>query len=145
MEITILGQKLRVEIILLCMLVGAFIALNVWCSCSGGVKEGFHSAARIGGAALDYAMGDGVKGSWDSHSASKGGDYSSWFKHLEANKTGMVPPLGEGQLDMLNGTPASPDCCPSTYSTSTGCICETAEQAKYLNSRGGNRTFATNY
>lgn len=144
MEITILGHKLRVEIILLCMIIGAFIALNVWCSCSGGVKEGFHSAARIGGAAIDYAMGDGVKGSWDVHDGSVS-DSSAWYKHLESNKVGMVPPLPEGQLDMLNGTPSSADCCPSTYTTSTGCICETPEQARYLASRGGNRTFSTNY
>ena len=71
MEITILGNKLRVEIIVLCMLIGAFIACNVWCSCSGGLREGFASASRVGGAAIGYNMGHDVKGSWSNHQPSK--------------------------------------------------------------------------
>ena len=35
---------------------------------------------------------------------------------------------------------SSPDCCPSTYSTSTGCICTTKNQRDYINQRGNNRT-----
>ena len=30
----------------------------------------------------------------------------------------------------------SPACCPSTYSTSRGCICMTDEQKKFINNRG---------
>jgi len=33
----------------------------------------------------------------------------------------------------------SPACCPSTYSTDTGCVCTTSQQRKYFNQRGGNR------
>ena len=80
MEITILGSKLRVEIIILCMLIGAFIACNVWCTCSGGMREGFNSASRISGAALGYNMGDDVKGSWTNSHPSKGGNYASYYK-----------------------------------------------------------------
>ena len=32
-----------------------------------------------------------------------------------------------------------PDCCPSTYSTSTGCVCVTKKQADHLSKRGGNQ------
>ena len=35
---------------------------------------------------------------------------------------------------------ASPDCCPSTFSTSTGCICTTEDQRNYVNNRGGNNS-----
>ena len=35
---------------------------------------------------------------------------------------------------------AHPDCCPSTFSTSTGCICTTQEQRDMINKRGGNRS-----
>ena len=38
-----------------------------------------------------------------------------------------------------------PDCCPSTYSSSQGCACLCPQQINYLNSRGGNRTFPTEY
>lgn len=30
-----------------------------------------------------------------------------------------------------------PDCCPSTYSTSTGCVCTTPQQRRWLYKRGG--------
>jgi len=140
MEIKILGNKVRVEIILLCMLVGAFVACNVWCTCSGGVKEGFASASAIGGAALDYTMGKDVKGSWVNQN-----DKYNMHHRLEGNNVGLVPPLPNGRLDMLGENVSSPNCCPSTYSSSTGCVCRTPEQVKYLNSRGGNRTLATNY
>jgi len=35
---------------------------------------------------------------------------------------------------------SSPDCCPSTYTTSTGCVCTNLDQRKYLNNRGNNRS-----
>lgn len=36
-----------------------------------------------------------------------------------------------------------PGCCPSTYSCSTGCVCTSNKQRKYINTRGGNRTLKT--
>jgi hypothetical protein len=35
---------------------------------------------------------------------------------------------------------SSPLCCPSTYSTSTGCVCTTPEQRNWLQQRGHNNT-----
>jgi hypothetical protein len=40
---------------------------------------------------------------------------------------------------------SSPQCCPSTYSTSTGCVCTTKQQRDWLNTRGSNRTYPTEY
>jgi hypothetical protein len=40
MNITILGYKLRVELILLCVLLYWFINVNTFFSCAGGVKPG---------------------------------------------------------------------------------------------------------
>lgn len=40
---------------------------------------------------------------------------------------------------------SSPDCCPSTFSDSRGCICTTEAQRNYINKRGGNRTQATSF
>ena len=31
---------------------------------------------------------------------------------------------------------SSPDCCPSTFSTSTGCVCTTENQRRFINRRG---------
>ena len=40
---------------------------------------------------------------------------------------------------MFSFNQSHPDCCPSTFSTSTGCVCTTQEQRDFINKRGGNR------
>ena len=42
------------------------------------------------------------------------------------------------KLFMLANNKVSPDCCPSTFSTSTGCLCTTEQQRKFVNTRGNN-------
>ena len=41
-------------------------------------------------------------------------------------------------LSMLVENRVSPACCPSSYSTSNGCVCLTEEQLVMIRSRGGN-------
>ena len=41
------------------------------------------------------------------------------------------------KMFMLANNRASPNCCPSTFSTSTGCVCTTQDQRDYVASRGG--------
>ena len=145
MEITILGQKLRVEILVLIMIVGAFIGVNMWCSCAGGIKEGFNAGVNIAGAAIDYSMGKGLPQSWENVNGKiDANSAATWYKSLEGNVGGPVP-LPEGQLSMFADNKFDPNCCPSTYSTGSGCACVSPEQAKYLNERGGNRTLPTEY
>ena len=43
-------------------------------------------------------------------------------------------------MALFRNNRASADCCPSPYSTSTGCICITDEQLALMRTRGGNRT-----
>ena len=47
-------------------------------------------------------------------------------------------PLPEGEMLMFANTPFKPECCPSTYSNSTGCACITGKQYNYLIQRGSN-------
>ena len=54
--------------------------------------------------------------------------------------TGTPVPLPEGELVIFAQNKFKPECCPSPYSSSTGCACITPEQYNYLNTRGGNRT-----
>ena len=54
-------------------------------------------------------------------------------------------PLPEGELDMFASTPFKPECCPNTYSTSTGCACMTGTQYNYLVNRGGNNVPYSEY
>jgi hypothetical protein len=35
---------------------------------------------------------------------------------------------------------SSPECCPSTFSSSRGCVCMSNNQRNYINSRGSNKT-----
>lgn len=137
MEFKLFGYSMRLEIVILCMIIGAFIGANMLCSCAGGVREGFEAARDIGGAALSYTMGGG--GSDDSNNS------SSWYSSLEGNTQGLQPPLADGQLDIFAENRSDPQCCPAAYSTSSGCVCATPEQMKYLNQRGGNRTLTSTY
>jgi hypothetical protein len=54
-------------------------------------------------------------------------------------------PLPEGQLDFLATTPFKSECCPSAFSTSTGCACLTMDQYQYLHERGGNNVPFSQY
>ena len=42
----------------------------------------------------------------------------------------------DSNMFMFYKNKSSPDCCPSTYSTSTGCVCTTQDQRDYINRRG---------
>jgi hypothetical protein len=136
MEINVLGQKLRVELIIVGLLIVWFISANLFCSCAGGMKEGFNAALDLSGAALDYSMGNGVKGSWDKPI---NGPSPNIDASLEGNIGGPIP-LNENELFIWRENKSDPSCCPAAYSTSTGCICASPEQMTYLNERGGNRT-----
>lgn len=54
-------------------------------------------------------------------------------------------PLPEGEMDFLANSEFKPECCPSTYSNSTGCWCGTAQDYNYLITRGGNNVPYSEY
>ena len=54
--------------------------------------------------------------------------------------TGTQVPLPDGELFFFQNNQFKPECCPSPYSSTTGCACMSREQIAYLNTRGGNRT-----
>ena len=49
-------------------------------------------------------------------------------------------PDSEKKLFMLANNRTSPNCCPSTFSTSTGCVCTTKNQRDFIASRGAGKT-----
>jgi len=100
-------------------------------------KEGFEL-----GSSLSYHMGDGVPTSWENKpNSSKPYNILASF---EDNVGGPVP-LPEGELLIFKDNKFDPKCCPSFYSNSLGCVCAAPEQMNYLNQRGGNRTFSSEY
>lgn len=54
-------------------------------------------------------------------------------------------PLPEGQMSLFYNTPFKPECCPNTFSNSTGCACMTGKQFNYLVMRGGNNVPYSEY
>lgn len=61
------------------------------------------------------------------------------------NRPKQPIPLPEGELDMFATTEFKPECCPNTYSSSTGCACMTDSQYNYLITRGSNNVPYSEY
>ncbi len=68
----------------------------------------------------------------DLLSASIGG---SEFKSPVGYKSYNIP---ADKMDIMSVTSFKPECCPSVYSTSTGCACISPEQKTFFAERGGN-------
>ena len=99
-------------------------------------KEGM---SVLGSDVNEVQNGD-VAGMW----VTKANTYASEFGYGDINNTGSAyaadEPLKNGEMVIFAKNKFKPECCPSPYSSSTGCVCMTPEQIKYLNTRGGNRT-----
>ena len=150
-SISILGKKTPVSTVLLCVALGvvATLVITRMDATDGGHRRhhGPHGRLResMVGAPLAYNMQQGVPSSGPAMTGAKG-ESSSWYSPLDVNSQGLKVPLHEGQLDIFAKNISKPECCSaSPYSTSTGCICVTPEQMKYLNKRGGNRTITSLY
>ena len=92
------------------------------------------------GSNINEVQNGDVAGMW----VTKANSYASEFGYGIMNNTGSSytaeEPLKNGSMVMFAKNKSKPECCPSPYSTSTGCVCMTSEQIHYLNTRGGNRT-----
>ena len=148
MEVKILGMKVRVECVVLCLLIGIFIGSHVFCSCAkiDNVKIGVKEVRKVGrenfktlGAPVKYKMGQGVYGSWETRKQKVGPDVPWRAQQMDTYK-GTPVPLPEGQLFLFADNQFKPECCGSSVSSSTGCACITRSQMDYVNQRGGNRT-----
>ena len=122
MQFKLFGHSCRLELLILALVIGWIMGAYLLCSCSTvSMKEGLNML----GSNLDYRMGNGVKPSWEKDN--KDYNYNKWFNNLEANTGGEVP-LPKGELYMFYKNKFDGDCCPSTYSSSTGCACVSPEQ-----------------
>jgi len=145
MEVKIFGMKVRVECVVLCLLIGIFIGSHVFCSCAKidnvkiGVKEVGRENFKTLGAPVNYKMGQGVYGSWETRKQQQGPDVPWRAQQMDTYK-GTPVPLPEGQLFLFADNQFKPECCGSSVSSSTGCACITRSQMDYVNQRGGNRT-----
>jgi len=98
-------------------------------------KEGFYSEGDLAVSNFSYAKGSPLDIShWEQPNLNCNG---SGTKALNNRKPQPIP-LPKDELLMFANTPFKPECCPNTYSNSTGCACMTVPQYKYLINRGGN-------
>lgn len=105
-------------------------------------KEGFVGANTNYGQSSPYDLNSSSMintSSWSAPDMSviSGKPLSQGVKDFLAREPQPIPPP-EGQLSMFATTPFKPECCPNTYSTSTGCACMTGQQYNWLIKRGGN-------
>lgn len=151
MEIKVFGYEVRVEIVVACIIIGMVAGLFMFCDCfQYSILEGM--AAR--GAAKKYREGFANLNNNDLHInnsytmgwVQKAKQYASGMGYKNKlnsykDNVGTPVPLPEGELFFFADNKFKPECCPSTYSDSTGCACLSQDQVTYINERGGNRTF----
>jgi hypothetical protein len=136
MDISLMGYKLNLEILILIGIVYLILMVHMLASCCncGAIIETFVGAP--------YSLNN------NSHVNTK-----SWFQqnlivspgkpisdavNKMVNRKNQALPLPEGQLDLFANMPFKPECCPNAYSNSSGCACMNTNTYNYLITRGGN-------
>ena len=104
-------------------------------------QEGFVGANTNYGESSQFDLNSDVPINTSSWSAQNmtvvpGQPLSKGVKEFLAREPQPVP-LPEGEMLMFANTPFKPECCPNTYSSSTGCWCGTSQDYNYLITRGG--------
>lgn len=145
MEISIFGTKLNLELLIfICVL---FILVNVVCGCTrctahGCNKEGFSASAINSNLPSPYSLNSDESintNLWNMPDMKiQPGQQPSKGASDVLNRPSQPVPLPDGEMLLFSNTEFKPECCPNTYSTSTGCACMTVDQYDYLNNRGGN-------
>ena len=113
------------------------------------VKEAFTGANINYGESSLYNLNNDQEVNTSSWSAQNmtvtpGQPLSAGVKQFLSREPQPVP-LPEGEMLMFANTPFKPECCPNTFSTSTGCACMTGNQYNYLILRGGNNVPYSEY
>lgn len=112
-------------------------------------KEGFTGANINYGESSLYSLNNDQPvdtSSWSAQNmtVTPGQPLSAGVKQFLAREPQPVP-LPEGEMLMFANTQFKPECCPNTYSTSTGCACMTGDQYNWLVLRGGNNVPYSQY
>jgi hypothetical protein len=112
-------------------------------------KEGFVGANINYGESSPYDLNSNVPIDTSSWSAPNmtvvpGQPLNPAVKKFLARKQQQLP-LPEGEMDFFANSEFKPECCPNTYSNSTGCWCGTSSDYNYLITRGGNNVPYSEY
>ena len=199
MDISVLGYKFNLEVLILIGVVYLILVGHTVCSCCNmhGIMEGLTTATTAGVNAAASSLTQQqeqrkaerqkIRQNIKANAASKTSTTTEGFvgantnygesslyslsnNHSISTSSWMAPsmtvvpgqplssgvkailnrkpqpvPLPEGELLMFANTPFKPECCPNTYSNSTGCACMTTDQYNYLILRGGNNVPYSEY
>jgi hypothetical protein len=159
MDISLFGYKINLEILILIGIAYLIMVVNTissTCNVSGIVegltkktREGFAGANTNYGESSTYTLGDYAPVNTNSWSmpdltVTSGQPLSQGVQNI-LNRPEQPVPLPEGEMLMFANTPFKPECCPNTYSNSTGCACMTTKQYNYLIERGSNNVPYSEY
>jgi len=145
MQFKFLNQKWCVESIIIIALLMLIITGHTLAGCCRvSTKELFslHSSAPIVDCEKNKVFKNWTETSDNYKSAMENGINSGGPENLQKNIEGTAivnNGLADGSFDFFSHNQFKPECCPSTYTTSTGCACLSFDQMKALNTRGGNR------
>lgn len=105
------------------------------------VDEGFANYL-LGGAPSGNAYE--AIGTYDNVTTRPGHGLSNW-RGPAPNEPLLGPEvdIGPDNLFLFKNNQCKPECCPSSFSCGSGCVCTTAKQRDFIASRGGNRTGPT--
>ena len=147
MNLELFGFKLSLEVLILMGIIYLVMIVNTLYGCCN--TEGFVGANTNYGESSQFSLtNDNVinTNSWDmpNLTMTKGQPLSQGVKNV-LDRPQQPIPLPEGEMLMFANTPFKPECCPNTYSNSTGCACMTTGQYNYLVTRGGNNVPYSEY
>jgi hypothetical protein len=159
MELKLFGYEARLEVVVACIIIGMLAGLFMFCDCfQYSVLEGMTPNDVNNKKANGKKAGDKKEGfvNLSNNELNIDDSYTmGWVQTAKRYASGMgnknrlntykdnvgTPvPLPEGELFFFADNKFKPECCPSTYSGSTGCACLSQDQVNYINQRGGNRT-----
>ena len=159
MELKIMGYHARIELVVLFVVIGMVLGGHIFCGCTSFSIDGKNAGSVIKEAFSQQLGSDdyGAPRNYTMHSGLPGGGWVNAARNYAQNvgsqnnvksgqyyKGGPIP-LPPGELLIFAENEVKPECCPSYYSSSNGCVCASQKQWDYLNQRGGNRTFNTEF
>jgi hypothetical protein len=128
MEYKLFGIKFRVEIVLIAIIIGMIMGGHLLCSCSRiSLDEGF----EIGGDMLNILTDKLENGKKQVMYSKKDSSVIMPSETSDLN-------TGSSSMDFFENTKFTPEACPNTYSSSTGCATFGPKQITALATRGGN-------
>ena len=151
MEISLFGYKIELELLILICVIYLILVGHTLCSCctfSSPLLEGMVNKGNNNDYS-PYSLGDNSKvntSNWGSQNLtnSPGQPIPPGAQSIMKRREQPIP-LPEGELSIFANTDFKPECCPSAFSTGSGCACMTTKQNDYLNTRGGNNNPYSEY